>query len=116
MNQLTNNATEAVEVTAGAGWRFSTRAVAALMLLPVSAALACHFIGDRTPATAALKVVASTLALAVVPGAYSRSCSGARARVCPCWRSWGSALPSASASFNYSRFSPSPFIPVRLSC
>jgi hypothetical protein len=68
MNQLTDNATEAVEVTAGAGWRFSTRAVAALMLLPVSAALACHFIGDRTPATAALKVVAPTLALALVPG------------------------------------------------
>ncbi len=69
MNHLRTTDPEPVDVTSADGFQLPTSVVAVLMTVLVLAAVGCRFIGADSATTAALKVVTSTLALAVVPGA-----------------------------------------------
>ena len=69
MNHLRTTDPEPVDVTSADGFQLPTSVVAVFMTVVVLAAVGCHFISADSATTAALKVVTSTLALAVVPGA-----------------------------------------------
>ena len=69
MNQLRTTDPEPVDVTSADGFQLPTSVVAVFMAVLILAAVGCHFISADSATTAALKVVTSTLALAVVPGA-----------------------------------------------